>query len=171
MIKKLFTGIILMVSMGAFAEPYIGVGGSMGRYDADNIEFDSWTTRVFGGYQFNPNLAAEISLSQSRVDDSIDGIEVYSDSMGINVTVFPMIPLTKTIDGFICLSYGYATGLAGAGDGQSIVVDKGSDSGFGVGVGFAWHPTENVFIRPSIGSPTDDFGDMVMASVDLGFKF
>lgn len=152
---------------------YVGVGAMVSQYDANHIEFDGWGSRVFGGYRFNDYLAAEISVGQVRIDDSINGVDVSGEGSGIAVSILPMMPITNNLDGFLCLGYGYGTTDVSI---ESEYVDHpthmtDSDSAWSVGAGLMWSVGDNIFVRGAIGSPTEDFGDTITAGIDIGFKF
>ncbi len=172
MIKTLMISALLMLSMGAWADAYIGGGVDLIYSEFDDTseddyrnDMDSQAVKLFFGYRFNPYLGAEIGVAHVEVDggDYTDG-----DGTAIRISIIPNYPVTDTLDAYLSLSY--------------VVVDASIDDsdysgmldGYAVGVGITKHFGNDMFIRGGLNSSlSNDHSSQtsIGASFDVGFTF
>lgn len=192
--KKLSIAVLIAVSSNmAIADdhaigPYIGLGTSVSQIESDVVDFDTWGAHVFGGYRVHENFAVEVYVGQERLDDSDEGIHLSGNATQVGLSILPILPVTNNLDIFASLGYSYGTATVraashdeigyfseGSPDGWTssdvFYVDATeSNSGWPISVGVSYH-FDMVFLRGSIGTLADEFGDIVTGSVDIGFEF
>ncbi len=165
--KKLLTAILITTASSvAFADDHkkggyggFGVGATYVELDYGGTNDVAYGADVFGGYRFNPYIAAEVSIGGFKYDD------FDAKGAGISVSVLPIAPISDTLDAYLSFDYSlvYLDNYWGN------VVD-----GFGVGAGMMWH-NESMFVRWGISTALDGSDGPSTASIGAGvsvaFKF
>lgn len=161
MFKKLtivaFTSAILSLPAYAVTQNgiYLGLQGgeSNANYSDDSLSSDfdlagansssvdntSWAARIYGGYQFNKYIAAELGYSYlGQVDfNNIDGLNNADAQLlqqGIDLTAKIMLPITSKFSVFALLGGDYMIVSADSSS-SSVIQASGNQTGWGVTYG------------------------------------
>ena len=163
----------------ASAEQGWYAGGALGRAhideDVDDVQLDadSTTFRVFGGFSFNANLAVEVSyLDLGTFEDTVDAagtpVDVSADADGFSLAAVGRVPLTERLS---------LRGKAGVffWDGQSTVNgitenDPGDQNAFvGAGIGYAIAERASLFF--DVEYYDLDGVEPLLATAGFAFRF
>jgi OOP family OmpA-OmpF porin len=171
----------LLAGASAYAEQapgfYAGVGIGQATLEVDDVDFDASDTafKVFGGYNFNDNFAAEVSYFDGGApseDFEFQGFtgSVEGELTGLVFSAVGRIPVSESFA--IFGKVGYAsydlTATARIDDVSSSASDSGNDLSYGAGVAFSFGQFD---LRGEYEAIDADGGAFNVLSVSGVFRF
>jgi OmpA-OmpF porin, OOP family len=158
MIKKswlLIVGIVAAsFALPASAQWYIGAGlgqskfkGDLGCSDTGGFSCSDTDTafKIFGGYQINPNFAAEVTYQDfGKATLEGGGVTASIKSHALDLSALGMLPFAEQFAGYLRLG-----AYSASSDGTSNVGVSASESNTGLtyGLGLQWNPMPNLGVR------------------------
>lgn len=147
-----------------------GIGTSTVEDSAEGLSFDDSTTawKIFGGYQFHPNFAAEVAyLDFGEASDTVEDVRVEADIDGFSVSVVGVTPAQSNLQVF---------GKVGYFDGEADVSALGlsvddDDSGLALGAGVKANISDAFNIRIEFDYYDSDLDDLWTLGVGAELRF
>jgi OOP family OmpA-OmpF porin len=143
-----------MFALPASAQWYAGVGLGQSTFKGDlscagtagfSCSDTDTALKIFGGYQINPNFAAEATYHDfGKVSLSGGGLSASIKSHAFDVSALGMLPFATHFAAYARLGVYFASS-----DGTSNVGVNASqsNSGFTYGLGLQWDPISNIGVR------------------------
>jgi Outer membrane protein beta-barrel domain len=172
----------LLAGASAYAEQapgfYAGVGIGQATVQVDDVDFDDSDTafKVFGGYNFNDNFAAEVTYfdggAPSEDFDLGGGFSgsVEAEFTGLNFSAVGRIPVSESFAIFGKLGYASydVKATARIEDISESASDSGNDLSYGVGAAFSFGQFD---LRGEYEAVDVDGGAFNVLSVSGLFRF
>jgi len=152
----------------AASSVYIGAGA--GRADHKTPDEKSTAWRIFGGYQFHPNFAAEVGYHHLG-DVTRGGVD--TDARAWELTGLGMLPVANMLSVYGKLGLYYAQTERRAAGLRGDENNTGLTYGFGV----QWDAMRNVGLRldwqryDQTGGPTTGEGDIDVLGLNVVYRF
>jgi OOP family OmpA-OmpF porin len=135
--------------------------------------------RIFGGYQFNPNLAVEVGYSDlGKATASVPGLSGEWKSTAWDFMAVGMLPINPQLSvlGKIGLSsWSLDSTITASGIGSTTYSPTGSDVTYALGVQYAFTPTIGMRAEwqkfANIGDDVTGQSDVDVISASILFKF
>jgi OmpA-OmpF porin, OOP family len=176
-----------LLAAPAFAQGFYA-GGSIGQSDVDeevaaglidsgSVDGKDTAFKIFGGYQFTPNLAAEaayVDLGETTYSGTFGGAPVTGGKVeisGFNISAVGILPINEKFSAFgkIGIFIWEADASDTTGGAAFSASDDGSDLSFGLGASYAITPTLSLRAEWERFDSADADADLL--SIGVAFRF
>src|SRR5262245_24603403 len=170
----------------AVAQPYLGFGAGVADYDrgnavpdlitSGNFDGDASGFKIYGGYRFHPNFAAELSyidLGNAKYSGTFGGAPVTGGSLetiGFNVSAMAIVPLGPVFELFGKIGiFGWESKARDTTSGVPFS-GKADDSDVSFGLGANFNLSRNLTLRAE-WERLKAVGDIDLYTAGLLFRF
>lgn len=181
--RKAIYGVMMLAGLAGVAHAdeaktgfYIGAGIGNNQLEESDSGFkfdgDDTAITVFGGYQFNQWIAAEVGyVDGGKPSDTVGGVNIELDSSAVEVSVIGKAQLNRSFSVFArvgLLAWDVDAKVSASG-GSASISDDGNDWSYGVGGILSVSPSAD--IRLQWRSADLDGVDLSLFDISLIWKF
>lgn len=183
MLKKKLAAVVsfalLSPSIHAADEPgfYVGIGAGQVTLKDNVLGVEVKGTDMglkgFAGYRFNEYGSLEATyLDAGTPDDTISGVTIESDARAIQVSALWQIPIRDRFEAYFRISgLSWRAESTAAVNGRTIGRLKNDGTDWGLGLGAAFHVTQNFGLRAEFEGAEFDGTDFRAISIASLMKF